>query len=66
MSVLILKEQLLRGTLMNEENTWEQTLEALEDVERGECVSENEVYAWLKTWGTEHVSEPPRPSSGPR
>lgn len=34
-----------------EDVRWEQTLEALESVNRGELIDESEVNAWLNSWG---------------
>jgi predicted transcriptional regulator len=42
-----------------EQQRWEQTLEALEDIRMGRVVDGDKVHAWLESWGTDH--EKPRP-----
>jgi len=42
-----------------EDSRWEQTLEALESVNRGELIDEADVNAWLNSWGTENLQKPP-------
>ena len=42
-----------------EDSRWEETLQALESVTRGESIDENEVNAWLNSWGTEAVLPAP-------
>tara|TARA_B100000745_G_scaffold278643_1_gene209767 strand:- start:982 stop:1248 length:267 start_codon:yes stop_codon:yes gene_type:complete len=43
-----------------EESRWEQTLEAIESVNRGESVAEDDVNAWLNSWGTDDVKATPK------
>ncbi len=38
---------------------WEETLEAIESVNRGELIEESDVNAWLNSWGTECPKTPP-------
>jgi predicted transcriptional regulator len=38
---------------------WEETLEAIESVNRGELIDESEVNAWLNSWGTENLKQTP-------
>ena len=38
---------------------WEETLEAIESVNRGELIDESEVNAWLNSWGTENLKQAP-------
>jgi len=38
---------------------WEETLEAIESVTRGELIDESEVNAWLNSWGTENLKQAP-------
>ncbi len=42
-----------------EERRWEETLEALEDIEAGRVVDGKKVMTWLKSWGKEDESPPP-------
>ncbi len=42
-----------------EEVRWEQTLEAIESVNRGESIDEADVNAWLNSWGTEEPKAAP-------
>ncbi len=39
---------------------WEETLEAIESVNRGELIDESEVNAWLNSWGTDNLKKAPR------
>lgn len=43
-----------------EESQWEQTLEAIESIGRGESIDEADVNAWLNSWGTEEVKAAPK------
>jgi len=36
----------------NEDSRWEQTLEALESIRRGEFMDESVVNVWLSSWAT--------------
>jgi len=38
---------------------WEETLEAIDSVKRGELIDESEVNAWLNSWGTENLKQAP-------
>ena len=38
---------------------WEETLEAIDSVNRGELIDESEVNAWLNSWGTEDLKQTP-------
>ncbi|BFM13520.1 hypothetical protein R50072_36730 [Simiduia litorea] len=42
-----------------EESRWEETLEAIDSVRRGELIDESEVNAWLNSWGTESLLKAP-------
>ena len=42
-----------------EDDRWEETLNALESVKRGELIDETEVNAWLNSWGTENTKNVP-------
>lgn len=52
-----IKEFLAKQSL--EESRWQDTLEALESIKSGKSVDENDVNAWLNSWGTgERTSTP--------
>ena len=38
---------------------WDDTLQALESVQRGDLIEESEVNAWLNSWGTDSVRDAP-------
>jgi len=42
-----------------EQLRWQETLEAMESVARGEVVSGDVVHAWLKSWGDSNELPPP-------
>ena len=42
-----------------EESRWGDTLEALESINRGESIDEDNVNAWLNSWGTDSPKAPP-------
>lgn len=42
-----------------EDSRWEQTLEAIESISKGESIDETDVNAWLNSWGTEEVKAAP-------
>lgn len=42
-----------------EESRWEETLEAIDSVRRGDVIDESEVNAWLNSWGAESLLNPP-------
>lgn len=39
---------------------WQETLQAMESVARGEAVSGEAVHAWLRSWGTPDELPPPK------
>ncbi|GAA5316119.1 MAG: hypothetical protein AseanaTS_13240 [Candidatus Pelagadaptatus aseana] len=43
-----------------EESRWEQTLEAIDSINKGNAVDEDDVNAWLNSWGTEQVMDSPK------
>jgi predicted transcriptional regulator len=43
-----------------EQIRWQETLQAMESVARGEAVSGEAVHAWLRSWGTPHELPPPK------
>ncbi|MEP1741504.1 MAG: transcriptional regulator [Kangiellaceae bacterium] len=53
------KEYLARRAL--DDSRWQDTLEALNSLESGDAIDENEVNAWLNTWGTNKRSSAPKP-----
>ncbi len=54
-----LKEFIQRQEL--EEIRWQETLQAMESVARGEAVWGEAVHAWLSSWGTPNEVPPPKP-----
>ena len=52
------KEYLARRALDN--SRWQDTLEALNSLEEGKVIDEDEANAWLNTWGTKTRSSPPK------
>ncbi len=42
-----------------EESRWDDTLEAIESINRGESIDEDNVNAWLNSWGTDIPKAPP-------
>ena len=42
-----------------EESRWAGTLEAIESINRGESIDEDNVNAWLNSWGTDSPKTPP-------
>ncbi|MDZ7803416.1 transcriptional regulator [Thiohalophilus sp.] len=52
-----IKEFLARQSL--EDSRWQETLEALESIKAGQSVDEEDVNAWLNSWGTNHRKSPP-------
>lgn len=44
----------------NEDERWQQTLEALDDVAAGRLLPSRDVHAWLRSWGTPRESRPPK------
>lgn len=45
----------------SEDERWQQTLVALDDVAAGRVLPAKSVYAWLNSWGTATESKPPKP-----
>ena len=54
-----IKEFLARQSV--EDSRWEETLEALESIKQGNAIAENDVNAWLNSWGTGERKTPPKP-----
>lgn len=52
------KEYLARRSLDN--SRWQDTLEALNSLEAGKAIDDNEVNAWLNSWGTKARKSPPK------
>ncbi|MEQ5809059.1 ribbon-helix-helix protein, CopG family [Alteromonas sp. NFXS44] len=38
---------------------WEETLEAIESVNRGELIDDSEVNTWLNSWGSDKLKKTP-------
>lgn len=53
-----IKEFIARQSM--EEARWAETVEALQSVQAGKLVSEKAVTDWIKSWGSEHESKPPK------
>lgn len=52
-----IKEFIARQSL--EDSRWQETLEALESIKAGKSIDEEDVNAWLNSWGTgDHKSAP--------
>lgn len=43
-----------------EQQRWQETLEALEDVRRGKVVEGDKVHAWMESWGTNKKLKTPK------
>ena len=43
-----------------EQNRWNDTLEALEDIRMGRVVDGDKVHAWLESWGRDYEKSPPK------
>ena len=52
-----IKEFLARQSL--EDSRWQDTLEALESIKAGKTIDEEDVNAWLNSWGTNDRKSPP-------
>ncbi|TDY03825.1 CopG family ribbon-helix-helix protein [Thiohalophilus thiocyanatoxydans] len=52
-----IKEFLARQSL--EDSRWQETLEALESIKAGHSIAEEDVNAWLNSWGTNQGKSPP-------
>lgn len=56
-------EQAIRDFLPRcelEQLRWEETLEALEQVERGEVIPGEAVHTWMRSWGSPDELPPPQ------
>lgn len=53
-----IKEFLAKQAL--EDSRWQDTLEALESIKAGKSVDEDDVNAWLNSWGTGNRTAPPK------
>ena len=53
-----LREYLAHRSL--EQQRWQDTLSALEDIRAGRVVDGDQVHAWLKSWGTKNELKPPK------
>ncbi|MDT8384140.1 MAG: transcriptional regulator [Gammaproteobacteria bacterium] len=53
-----IKEFLARQSL--EDSRWQDTLEALESIKAGKSIDEEDVNAWLNSWGTNTRKSPPK------
>ncbi len=53
-----IKEFIARQSM--EEARWSDTLEALQSVQAGKLVSGKAATDWIKSWGNDHESKPPR------
>lgn len=53
-----IKEFLARQSL--EDSRWQDTLEALESIKAGKFIYEEDVNAWLNSWGTNNRKSPPK------
>ncbi|MEA2108274.1 MAG: CopG family ribbon-helix-helix protein [Pseudomonadota bacterium] len=53
-----IKEFLARQSL--EDSRWQDTLEALESIKAGKFIDEEDVNAWLNSWGTNNRKSPPK------
>ena len=54
-----IKEFLARQSV--EETRWSETLEALESIRLGNTIDEDDVNAWLNSWGTNERITTPKP-----
>ena len=43
-----------------DEKRWSETLEAIDSVKAGKLVNEDEVNAWLNSWGSDDELNPPK------
>lgn len=53
-----LREYVQRET--REDERWQQTLQAFDDVAAGRVLPAKDVSAWLRSWGTPKESRPPK------
>ncbi|MDX2425091.1 MAG: ribbon-helix-helix protein, CopG family [Cycloclasticus sp.] len=54
-----IKEFIARQSV--EESRWQETLEALESIKQGKTIEEEDVNAWLNSWGSNERKIPPKP-----
>lgn len=54
-----IKEFIARQSL--EDSRWQDTLQALDSIKAGKSIGEEDVNAWLNSWGTNHRKSPPKP-----
>ena len=57
--------QALREYIQRQEQEqlrWQETVQAMESVARGDVVSGEAVHAWLRSWGTSSELQPPKVS----
>ncbi|MBI2778797.1 MAG: ribbon-helix-helix protein, CopG family [Gammaproteobacteria bacterium] len=53
-----IKEFIARQSV--EDSRWQDTLEALESIKAGKSINEEDVNAWLNSWGTNDRKSPPK------
>lgn len=53
-----IKEYVQRQAM--EDSRWEDTLEALSSVKKGNAIDSDEVSRWLESWGTDNELSPPK------
>lgn len=53
-----IKEFIARQSL--EDSRWQDTLEALESIKAGKSIAEEDVNAWLNSWGTDDRKTAPK------
>jgi len=53
-----IKEFLARQSF--EESRWQDTLDALESIKQGKSINEEDVNAWLNSWGSTERKSPPK------
>ena len=39
---------------------WQDTLEGLESIRKGDVIDGEEVFAWMRSWGTDNELDPPK------
>jgi predicted transcriptional regulator len=54
-----IREFLVKQSL--EDSRWEDTLKALDSIQSGKSIDEEDVNAWLNSWGTGHRKKTPKP-----
>jgi len=53
-----IKEYVARQSM--DDARWEDTLKALASIKEGKVIAEAEVVAWIKSWGADDESSPPK------